>query len=55
MSFKGGWKMNNRLSRLQHERDTLLNSWAQKEGNKVKILMKIMELEDKIDAIKKGA
>jgi len=47
--------MNSKLVKLQQERESLLNSWAEKEGNKVKILMKIIELEDKIDAIKKGA
>lgn len=47
--------MVSQLSRLQQEREKLLNSWSKNEGSKIKILVRIMELEEQIDALKKGA
>ena len=45
----------NRISWLELERERLLSQWTNNEGNRVKLLVRIMELEDQIEAMKKGA
>lgn len=40
---------------LEQERENLLNQWMKKEGDKTKLLLRIMELDDKIEMLKKGA
>ena len=40
---------------LEQEREQLINQWTRQEGNKAKLLVRIMELEDQIEDIKKGA
>ena len=44
-----------RISMLKLERERLLSQWSNNEGNRVKLLVRIMELEEEIDAMKKGA
>ncbi|MCR4431308.1 MAG: chromosome segregation protein SMC [Tepidanaerobacteraceae bacterium] len=45
----------NRVALLEQEREKLLNQWTKNEGNKVNLLVRIMELEEQIEAMKKGA
>lgn len=53
---RGGQKMfKNKKQVLEQERESLLNQWIRKDGNKTKLLLRIMELDDKIEMLKKGA
>lgn len=53
---RGGQKMfKNKKQVLEQERESLLNQWIKKDGNKTKLLLRIMELDDKIEMLKKGA
>jgi hypothetical protein len=45
----------NKISMLEWERENLLNQWTRNEGNRVKLLVRIMEIEEQIDELKKGA
>ncbi|MDD4569351.1 MAG: chromosome segregation protein SMC [Tepidanaerobacteraceae bacterium] len=47
--------INDRISTLKWERETLLNQWTRNEGNRVKLLIRIMDIEEQIDELKKGA
>ncbi|HHW01736.1 MAG TPA: chromosome segregation protein SMC [Thermoanaerobacterales bacterium] len=47
--------LRNRVAVLEQEREKLLNQWTKNEGNKVNLLVRIMELEEQIEAMKKGA
>lgn len=47
--------LRNRVVTLEQEREKLLNQWTKNEGNKINLLMRIMELEEEIESIKKGA
>ncbi|MDN5301406.1 MAG: hypothetical protein PWQ60_920 [Thermoanaerobacteraceae bacterium] len=47
--------LRNRVATLEQEREKLLNQWTKNEGNKVNLLVRIMELEEQIEAMKKGA
>ncbi|AYO29567.1 MAG: hypothetical protein PWR06_934 [Thermoanaerobacteraceae bacterium] len=47
--------LKNRIKTLEQEREKLLNQWTKNEGNKVNLLVRIMELEEQIEAMKKGA
>ncbi|NLZ54831.1 MAG: chromosome segregation protein SMC [Thermoanaerobacteraceae bacterium] len=44
-----------KISMLKWERDRLLNQWTRNEGDRIKLLVRIMEIEEQIDEIKKGA
>lgn len=46
---------NDRVNRLKKEREQLVSQWSRQEGNKAKLLIKIMELDDQIEEIQKGA
>lgn len=53
---EGGSKMlKDKKQILEQERENLLNQWMKKEGDKTKLLLRIMELDDKIEMLKKGA
>jgi len=47
--------LRNRAMTLEQEREKLLNQWTKNEGNKVNLLVRIMEIEEQIEAMKKGA
>ncbi|HHY71272.1 MAG TPA: chromosome segregation protein SMC [Thermoanaerobacterales bacterium] len=44
-----------KISMLEWERESLLSQWTRNEGNRVKLLVRIMEIEEQIDDLKKGA
>ncbi|HQA60664.1 MAG: chromosome segregation protein SMC [Tepidanaerobacteraceae bacterium] len=44
-----------RISMLEWERERLLNQWTRNDGDRIKLLVRIMEIEEQIDEIKKGA
>jgi hypothetical protein len=44
-----------RISILEWERESLLNQWTRNDGNRIKLLVRIMEIEEQIDELKKGA
>lgn len=44
-----------RITRLEREREQLVSQWSRQEGNKAKLLMKIIELDEQIEELKKGA
>lgn len=46
---------NDKISMLKSERERLLSQWTKNEGNRVKLLVRIMEIEEQIDELKKGA
>ena len=43
-----------RITRLEREREQLVSQWSRQEGNKAKLLMKIIELDEQIEELKKG-
>ncbi|WP_422447150.1 chromosome segregation protein SMC [Thermoanaerobacterium sp. DL9XJH110] len=47
--------LKDRVLSLEKEREQLLNQWTKNEGNRVKLLVRIMELEEQIESLKKGA
>ena len=52
----GGCAMtHDKISMLKSEREILLSQWTKNEGNRVKLLVRIMEIEEQIDELKKGA
>jgi len=44
-----------KISMLEWERERLLNQWTRNEGDRIKLLVRIMEIEEQIDELKKGA
>ena len=44
-----------KISMLEWERESLLNQWTRNEGSRIKLLVRIMEIEEQIDELKKGA
>ena len=44
-----------RISMLEWERERLLNQWTRNDGDRIKLLVRILEIEEQIDEIKKGA
>ncbi|HHY42096.1 MAG TPA: chromosome segregation protein SMC [Thermoanaerobacterales bacterium] len=44
-----------RIAMLELEREGLLNQWTRNEGDRLKLLVRIMEIEEQIDELKKGA
>lgn len=47
--------LKNQMALLEQEREILLKQWTKSRENRVKILVRIMELEEEIEALKKGA
>ena len=43
------------ISMLEWERERLLKQWTRNDGDRIKLLVRIMEIEEQIDEIKKGA
>jgi len=43
------------MAQLEQEREKLLRQWTNNRENRVKLLVKIMELEEEIEALKRGA
>jgi len=44
-----------KISMLEWERERLLKQWTRNDGDRVKLLVRIMEIEEQIDELKKGA
>jgi len=44
-----------KISLLEWERERLLNQWTRNDGDRIKLLVRIMEIEEQIDELKKGA
>lgn len=44
-----------KISMLKSERERLLSQWTKNEGSRVELLVRIMEIEEQIDELKKGA
>ncbi len=44
-----------KISMLKLERENLLNQWTKNEGSRINLLVRIMEIEEQIDDLKKGA
>ncbi|ADL06999.1 hypothetical protein [Thermosediminibacter oceani] len=45
----------NRIRVLEEERDRLLTQWMKNKENRIKLLVRIMELEEQIEALKNSA
>jgi len=43
------------MAQLEQEREKLLKQWTKSRENRVKLLVRIMELEEEIEALKRGA
>jgi len=40
---------------LEWERERLLKQWTRNDGDRIKLLVRIMEIEEQLDELKKGA
>jgi len=43
------------ISMLEWERERLLKQWTRNDGDRIKLLVRIMEIEEQLDELKKGA